>query len=446
MFKKLLKKLKGEPIETQSPSFQEDAQAEAPTLAETAEEPEKADDLSLSPADSLQRVAQQPQKAETEPQPSEALTSAKGFFAKLKQRLIETEAAPDSTALDEQEEKAEATPLADSLQEGPQQPQKAETEPAIQEETAPAEGFFARLKQKLAKSKEGFVRRMDELLLGKKEISPEILDELEEILVTADVGVKTASEIFEQIRAEVKRKELNDVDALRERIQFKLLELLNVNAPPLTWKGNPCVVLVVGVNGVGKTTTIAKLTYFLQEQGKTCLLAAADTFRAAAIEQLDTWGQRLNTPVIKHKHGADPSAVAFDAIEAGIKRKVDVVIIDTAGRLHTKTNLMEELKKIRRVIAKKIPDAPHETFLVLDATTGQNALSQAKLFREATDLTGIILTKLDGTAKGGIVAAIAHQMRLPIRFIGIGEKMYDLRPFDAKDFVAALFERDTQGS
>lgn len=304
------------------------------------------------------------------------------------------------------------------------------------------EGFFARLKKQLTKSKEGFVRRMDELLLGKKEISPEILDELEEILVTADVGVRTAEEIFEQIRAEVKRKELNDVDALRDRIKSKLLELLSVNAPPLTWHGDPCVVLIVGVNGVGKTTTIAKLTHFLQEQGKTCLLAAADTFRAAAIEQLDTWGQRLSVPVIKHKHGADPSAVAFDAIEAGIKRKADVVIIDTAGRLHTKTNLMEELKKIRRVIAKKIPNAPHETFLVLDATTGQNALSQAKLFQEATELTGIVLTKLDGTAKGGIVAAVAHQMRLPIRFIGIGEKMHDLRPFDARDFVTALFENE----
>ncbi len=328
------------------------------------------------------------------------------------------------------------------LQEVPSQEQPMEQLIEQQTDTTSgSKGFFARLKKQLTKSKEGFVRRMDELLLGKKEISPEILDELEEILVTADVGVKTAEEIFEQIRAEVRRKELNDVNALRERIQSKLLELLTVNAPTLTWSGSPCVVLVVGVNGVGKTTTIAKLAYFLKEQGKTCLLAAADTFRAAAIEQLDTWGQRLNLSVIKHKHGADPSAVAFDAIEAGIKRNVDVVIIDTAGRLHTKTNLMEELKKIRRVIAKKIPNAPHETLLVLDATTGQNALSQAKLFQEATELTGIVLTKLDGTAKGGIVAAIAHQMKLPIRFIGIGEKMYDLRPFDAKDFVNALFEK-----
>ena len=302
--------------------------------------------------------------------------------------------------------------------------------------------FFTRLKEKMSKTRQGFVRQMDELLLGKRKIDDELLEELEEILVMSDMGVATVQEIFDEVRLKVKRHELQDPQALKDAIKELIKAKLNQPASELTFNNpnGPFVVLVVGVNGVGKTTTIAKLAHYLKQQGKKVMLVAADTFRAAAIEQLEIWGKRLDVPVIKHSPNSDPSAVAYDGMEAALKRGIDVVIVDTAGRLHTKVNLMEELKKIRRVIGKKIPDAPHEVLLVLDATTGQNALSQAKLFNEATNITGIALTKLDGTAKGGIVVSIVNELQIPVRFIGIGEKMEDLRPFDPEEFVEALFE------
>ncbi len=308
-------------------------------------------------------------------------------------------------------------------------------------------GLFSRLKERLSKSRQGLVRQMDRIFLGRREIDPELMEELEELLVMSDMGVSTVEEIFERLRDEVERKELTDPEALKRRLQELLKELFEraeKKAGPITWQPAPFVILVVGVNGVGKTTTIAKLAWQLKGQGKKVMLVAADTFRAAAVEQLKMWGDRADVPVISHKSGSDPSAVAFDGMEAALARGMDVVIVDTAGRLHTQVNLMEELKKIRRVIGRKIEGAPHEVFLVLDATTGQNALSQARTFCEATDVTGIVLTKLDGTAKGGIVASIAHQMELPIRYIGIGEKMEDLRPFDADQFIKALFEPDTE--
>ncbi len=313
-------------------------------------------------------------------------------------------------------------------------------QPSEQRQEGSSVGLFQRLKEKMERSRGGFIRKMDQLLLGKREIDQDLLDEMEELLVTADMGLSTVEEIFRGVRDEVKRKELRDPQILRQRIKEKILQLLDVSAPPLNWEPHPYVVLMVGVNGVGKTTSIAKLAYNLRQQGKSVLLVAADTFRAAAAEQLETWANRLDVPIVRHREGADPSAVAFDGMESAIRRNTDVVIVDTAGRLHTKVNLMEELKKIRRVIGKKIQGAPHETFLVLDATTGQNAVSQARMFQEATGITGIILTKLDGTAKGGIVVSIAHQLGIPIRFIGIGEQMEDLRPFSPQEFVEALFE------
>ncbi len=301
------------------------------------------------------------------------------------------------------------------------------------------------MKSGMAKSRCGFISRMDSILGFKRDIDPELLDELEEVLVMADMGVATVQEIFNRLRSEVKRKELRDSSALRHRIRQYILEMLeSQQGPSLQEKikntEGPFVILVVGVNGVGKTTTIAKMAHNFSSQGLKVLIGAADTFRAAAIDQLQEWGRRIDVPVIHHQPGADPSAVAFDAVEAGRSRGVDVVIVDTAGRLHTQVNLMEELKKIRRVISRQIPAAPHETLLVLDATTGQNALRQAKLFNEATDVTGIVLTKLDGTAKGGIAAGIVHEMQIPIRYIGLGEKMEDLRPFDSVKFVSALFD------
>ncbi len=304
--------------------------------------------------------------------------------------------------------------------------------------------FLDRLRKGMARSRQGFVRQMDELFLGKRQIDAQLLEELEEVLVMADVGVATVQEIFDDLRLRVKRKELTDPEALRGRLKASMKALFKkaeAEAGEIKWQPAPFVILVVGVNGVGKTTTIAKLAFQLKEQGKKVMLVAADTFRAAAVEQIKAWGERMDVPVISHRTGSDPSAVAFDGLEAAMARDMDVVIVDTAGRLHTQVNLMEELKKIKRVMGRKMEGAPHEVFLVLDATTGQNAVSQARMFCDATDVTGICLTKLDGTARGGIVASIAHEMKIPIRYIGIGEKMDDLRPFDAGQFVEALFER-----
>ncbi len=304
--------------------------------------------------------------------------------------------------------------------------------------------MFTRLKKKIAGSRNGFIRQLDELFTGRKEISPELLEDIEEILVMADMGISTVEQITSRLQGEVGRGELSSMEALKTRLkeQIKAIFIESAGAQKVEDREEkPLVILVVGVNGVGKTTTIAKLAWRFKQEGKKVMLVAADTFRAAAVEQLEKWGDMLAVDVIRQESGADPSAVAYDGIEAAIAKGVDVVIIDTAGRLHTQVNLMKELEKIRRVIGKKLPGAPHETMLVLDSTTGQNALSQAKTFCEATDVTGIVLTKLDGTAKGGIVASIAHEMKIPVKYIGIGEHMEDLRPFDPDQFIDALFDQ-----
>lgn len=301
--------------------------------------------------------------------------------------------------------------------------------------------FFSRLKEGLSKTRSGFTGRLDQLLLGRKEINEDILEELEEILFTSDLGVTTTHELIDAVESGVGRKELDEPEKVKAALKERMLTFLDVPEGDHTnpGPGEPLVIMVIGVNGVGKTTTIAKAARRFIQEGKAVMLAAADTFRAAAVEQLQIWGERVGAAVVKQKHGADPSAVVFDALSAALSRGIDVVFIDTAGRLHTKTNLMDELQKISRVAGRKLPGAPHEVWLVLDATTGQNAISQAQMFHEALRVTGIVLNKLDGTAKGGIVVAIAHQMKLPIKFIGIGEKMDDLHPFDASDFVEAIF-------
>ena len=302
--------------------------------------------------------------------------------------------------------------------------------------------LFQRLRQGLSKTRSGFTGKLDKLVLGKKEISDDLLEELEEILFTSDLGVATTQELIELVQDSVARKELNSPENLKIALKEHIRSFLDVpeveHTPPSP--GEPWIIMVIGVNGVGKTTTIGKVAHGLKKEGKEVMLAAADTFRAAAIEQLVIWGERVGAEVIKQKDGADPSAVSFDAISSAQAKGTDVVLIDTAGRLHTKVNLMDELKKIQRVVNRKLPGAPHDVWLVLDATTGQNAISQAEMFHEAMGVTGIILTKLDGTAKGGIVVGISHQLGLPIRFIGIGEKIDDLRPFDAAEFVEALFD------
>jgi fused signal recognition particle receptor len=311
---------------------------------------------------------------------------------------------------------------------------------------APAEeavkpSFFERLKRSLSKTHESIVGRMDALLLGKKQIDTDTLEELEEILITADLGVKTTVDLIRTLEQRLKRDELQDGAALKKALKEEIQLRLMAHASPLVVSGKtPFVILVIGVNGVGKTTTIGKLAAKYEGEGKRVLLAAGDTFRAAAAEQLELWSQRVGADIVRHKEGADPSAVVFDACKAAIARNCDVLIIDTAGRMHTKVNLMEEMKKIRRVLAREIPDAPHETLLVLDAATGQNALSQAKLFKEAAFVSGVVLTKLDGSAKGGIVVAVSHEFALPIRFIGVGESVEDLREFDPAQFVDALFQ------
>jgi fused signal recognition particle receptor len=302
--------------------------------------------------------------------------------------------------------------------------------------------LLEKLKSGVQKTRAGLVSALEDALQGKKEIDADLLDELESTLISADVGVRTTDEILATIRERVERHQLNDAAELKGLIREQLLEILQASErAPARVTNPPAVILVVGVNGSGKTTTIGKLASRFQHEQRSVLLCAADTFRAAAIEQLQIWGQRTNTPVVAQSSGSDPSAVLFDAVSAARARQVDYVIVDTAGRLQTKENLMAELQKMSRTAKKVIPEAPHEVLLVLDATTGQNGLEQARKFTETAAVTGIVLTKLDGTAKGGIVVAIARELNLPIRYIGVGEKAEDLLPFDAEKFIQSLFEK-----
>ncbi|MDP6178965.1 MAG: signal recognition particle-docking protein FtsY [Desulfatiglandales bacterium] len=302
--------------------------------------------------------------------------------------------------------------------------------------------LYEKLRRGLSKTRSGLVGRLDHLIFGKEQIDEALLDELEEILFTSDLGVATTQELIDKVQTEVAGEELNNPEKLKSPLKEHIRSFLDVPQVEVTGPGpgEPLVVMVIGVNGAGKTTTIAKVAHHFKEEGQKVLLVAADTFRAAAIEQLSIWGERVGAEVVKQAMGADPSAVVFDAITASLSREIDVVIIDTAGRLHTKSNLMDELKKIQRVAHRKLSNAPHQVWLILDATTGQNAISQAEMFHEAVGVTGIILTKLDGTAKGGIVVGISHQLGLPIKFIGIGEGIDDLQPFNASEFVNALFD------
>ncbi|MBC8208298.1 MAG: signal recognition particle-docking protein FtsY [Desulfobulbaceae bacterium] len=326
----------------------------------------------------------------------------------------------------------------------PEQEVNAEDQAPPQTAEKKTSSMFQRLSQRLAKTRDSFVHQLDTLFLGKKIIDDDLLDELEEILITADIGINTTLELLDDARRRVKRKELSDPQSLKKILKEKIqAHILDSNQPAelVMPQQGPFVIMVIGVNGVGKTTTIGKITRKFKLAGQSVLLVAADTFRAAAVSQLKIWGERNQVPVIAHKEGADPSSVVYDALDDA--HKYDVVIVDTAGRLHTQTNLMEELKKIKRVMNKKMPGAPHEILLVLDATTGQNAISQAKLFNEAVTITGLALTKLDGTAKGGIIVNICRELKIPVRFIGIGEKVEDLRDFDAGEFVDALFQETT---
>ncbi|MCF8094562.1 MAG: signal recognition particle-docking protein FtsY [Desulfobacteraceae bacterium] len=324
----------------------------------------------------------------------------------------------------------------------PPQPQPS-PEPQPQPETEPRPspekpaGLMDRLKAGLGKTRKSMTQRIEIAFSEKGGIDTQTLEEIEEALVTSDVGIETTTALIRKIEENASR--VSNIEGLRAFLKEEIIKVFEDIKTPEPPAGKPHIVMVVGVNGVGKTTTIGKLAYRYREQGQSVIVGASDTFRAAAVEQLAVWAERGGAQIVSHRENADPAAVAYDAVEAAISRDIDRVIIDTAGRLHTKTNLMEQLKKIKRSIAKKMPDAPHEVLLVLDATTGQNAVSQAKMFHEGIGITGLVLTKLDGTAKGGIVVAICNTMKLPITYIGVGETTEDLQPFDPKRFVDALF-------
>ncbi|ACM60270.1 fused signal recognition particle receptor [Caldicellulosiruptor bescii] len=299
-------------------------------------------------------------------------------------------------------------------------------------------GFIDRLKEGLSKTKKNFTEKVESLLKSFKQIDDDLFEELEEVLVLSDVGVKTSQKIIENLKERVKKERILDPQVVKELLKEEMLNIINLENK-LSEK-YPLIILMVGVNGVGKTTSIGKIANLLKSNGKKVLIAAADTFRAAAAEQLEIWAKRVGCDIIKHVEGSDPAAVVFDGIQAMRARKADVLIVDTAGRLHTKKNLIEELKKIDRVINQQMPEAAKETLLVIDATTGQNALNQAKEFNQAVNISGIVLTKLDGTAKGGIVISICDELKIPVKFVGVGEKIDDLQQFNAKEFVDALFE------
>ena len=353
--------------------------------------------------------------------------------------VVETQVTPEPTVIDEP--KAEST-QATQPEPTPAPVPVAAPQPEVQEKPK-KKGFFSRIKAGLGRTRANLTEGLASLFLGKKQIDDDLLEEIETQLLVADIGVEATSDIIERLTERVQRKQLADAQALYEALKEELRAMLEPANKPLEIpnQASPYVILMVGVNGVGKTTTIGKLAKKFHSEGKSVMLAAGDTFRAAAVEQLQVWGERNQVPVIAQHTGADSASVIFDAIQAAKARNADILIADTAGRLQNKSNLMEELKKVTRVMKKLDVEAPHEVMLVVDAGTGQNALSQASLFNEAVGLTGITLTKLDGTAKGGIVFALAKQMEIPIRFIGVGEQVDDLRPFDADQFTNALFDQ-----
>lgn len=425
--------------ETQPPHTQEESETFAEEVVEVTEKLVE---------------SEKPQPVEEEPQPE--------VVAREELPLPEEVSEPESAAQEwqpEQEPVDEDAPISDEELEAQalaadaaeealvvvpvDEPAEGVVEETVVEQEKPTkEGFFARLKRSLLKTKENLGSGFISLFRGKK-IDDDLFEELEEQLLIADVGVETTRKIITSLTEGASRKQLRDAEALYGLLKEEMGDILATVDEPLNVEGKtPFVILMVGVNGVGKTTTIGKLARQFEQQGKSVMLAAGDTFRAAAVEQLQVWGQRNNIPVIAQHTGADSASVIFDAIQAAKARHVDVLIADTAGRLQNKAHLMEELKKIVRVMKKLDEDAPHEVMLTIDASTGQNAISQAKLFHEAVGLTGITLTKLDGTAKGGVIFSVADQFGIPIRYIGVGERIEDLRPFNAGDFIEALFARE----
>ena len=426
-------------VETHEPETEEEPQPGSQPESEssetqTSEEAEAQAELVAEEMPELEEELQE--KAEV----AEELQSASAEEAAESEAQIEPEEDPE----DEREENPEQ-----------EEEQKEAQEPEAAEPEAPAKGFFARLKEGLSKTTQSFTSKLDNLFKGYKTIDEDIYEELEEILITADVGFETTMRITEELRKRERENKIEEVEKLQEELEDIIEGILVVKdedsgqeagseeAQAVSAK-KPRIMVVVGVNGVGKTTSIGKLASQLKNEGNSVMLAAADTFRAAASEQLTIWAQRADVPIVKHGEGADPSAVIFDAIKSAKANNADVLICDTAGRLHNKANLMNELAKIFKIISREYPEAEKEVLLVIDATTGQNAINQAKVFKEAAPLTGLILTKLDGTAKGGVVLGIISELSLPIKYIGVGEKIDDLQKFDARSFARALFGKNLQ--
>lgn len=418
MFKKLFNKITGkseEKLQEVEGAPQEEVEAEGEEVQEEAQ--------GDNSDESLQ---------ESEPPEPETVT-------------LEAEGEMEYEAVHEEKPEPEEAEATEELEEYETiEPVAAEVEPAPEEiqeaEEAPQKGFnlFARLKEGLEKTKKGITEKIDVILKSYKGVDEELFEEIEEVLITSDMGFDTTLKIIEALRGKVKENKITEAEGVREALKEVIVELLEGESALV--ESTPAIIMVVGVNGVGKTTTIGKLANRFKKEGKSVMLAAGDTFRAAAIDQLEVWSDRVGVELIRHSEGSDPGAVIFDAIQAAKSRKADVLICDTAGRLHNKKNLMNELGKIFKIVDREYPDANREVLLVLDATTGQNAIQQAKTFSEVANLTGIVLTKLDGTAKGGVILAVKSEIGVPVKLIGVGERLEDLQDFDAKSFVEALFE------
>lgn len=415
------------------------------TTIEDAVEEDKEEQVVVEEVKETENVVEeieQEEESTTEPTTEEVVQVEEVVTEEDTTTVEEVEKTSDESdvAVEKVEETSEETVESVEADETEEVEEVAEVEEQPVEEEKP-KGFFAKIKAGLSKTRNNIISSVENVLSAFTKIDEDLYEELEEALIMADIGVETSLYIIEKLREKVKDEKIHDPAEVKGAIIRVITEILEKDDEPFELP-HPSVVLVIGVNGVGKTTTIGKLTHNYMEKGKTVLLAAADTFRAAAIDQLQVWADRNNAQLIKHQENSDPGAVVYDAVQAAKARNTDILICDTAGRLHNKKNLMEELRKISRIVNKEYPDAKVETLLVLDATTGQNALQQAKLFKEVADITGLVLTKLDGTAKGGIVLAIKHEMNIPVRYIGVGEQMDDLQEFNSKDFAKALFDEE----
>ena len=428
-------------VEEDGNSELEEAQNDSDDLKEEIEE--QAEDIEVQSADEDEISTEYEKQEEIINEKSQDEEKAVDVVAEEKELETSDEEIEEiqeelAQEIEESEEAQQSQEIEEDIEQEDEFVEEIEETETIEEKPKKV-SLFDRLKQGLTKAKQGITDRVDEVLKAYTKVDEELLEDLEEVLITADVGVNTTMDIIEKLEDAIRRKKITDPQDVREELKLIIEDILSKDDTKLDASHSPTIILMVGVNGVGKTTTIGKLAHRYKSEGKKVLLAAGDTFRAAAIDQLEVWANRCNVDIIKHQEGADPGAVIFDAIKASKSRGVDVLICDTAGRLHNKSNLMNELGKVFKIVDREYPEAKKEVLLVVDATTGQNAVSQAKSFKEVCDITGLVLTKLDGTAKGGVVLAVKSEVDVPVKLIGVGEQMEDLQDFDSKSFVDALF-------